>query len=371
MKYSSITKCVITAAICASVCSCNKKGFTLQPITDFKVETIKPQNVSLNSSYPVTIKGKQDIEIRPQVSGFIVELCVDEGATVKKGQTLFRIDPVQYEAAVESAKAAVESAKAAVATARLASENKNELYKRNIISDFERQSAENSLKSAEATLLQREADLVRAQQNLSFTKVTSPSDGIVGSIPYRRGSLVGPTNATPLTVVSDISEMYAYFSMTEKELLKYNRQYGNTNNIISKMPKLKLRLSDGSLYDGEGTIETISGVVDPVTGSITVRASFKNADRLLRSGSTGVVLFPYVEENAITIPQSISYEIQDKRYVYVLNADSTVTNTEISTLNIDDGKTFVVTEGLKSGDLVVVEGIPSLKDGMKINPIKE
>ncbi len=369
MAKPTIYQGIALIIVSALFSSCKQKGFTLEPITDFKVETVKSQKVDLNSSYPVTIKGKQDVEIRPQVSGFIVSLCVDEGATVKKGQTLFIIDPVQYEAAVESAKAAVEAGKAAVATAQLSSDNKNELYKKNIISDYERQAAENTLKSAKAQLLQAESALVQAQKNLSFTKVTSPSDGIVGTIAYRLGALVGPSIATPLTVVSDISEMYAYFCITEKELLSYNRQYGNTNNILSKMPKLKLKLSDGTIYEQEGVIETLSGVVDASTGSITVRALFKNPQQLLRSGSTGSVLFPYSVDDAIVIPQDVTYEIQDKKYVYVLQADSTVKNTEIVALGINDGVNYVVTEGLHVGDVIAAEGIPSLSDGMKINPI--
>lgn len=336
---------------------------------EYAVITLEPQSVALSSSYPATIRGRQDIEIRPNVSGFITQLCVDEGATVRKGETLFIIDPVQYEEAVNVARAAVNVAKANVATAQLTTDNKRELTKKNIISQYDLQMAENTLASQKAALAQAEAQLVNAEKNLSYTKVVSPSDGVVGTIPFRVGALVGPTTATPLTTVSDISKMYVYFSMTEKQLLDLIRQDGSSTGVLQKMPEVELVLADGSLYPEKGKIETISGVIDQATGAVSVRAAFNNPQYLLRSGGTGSIQIPSVMEEALLIPQKASYELQDKKFVYVVQADSTLKNTEIQIFNLDDGKNYVVTAGLNPGDQVVIEGVGTLRDGQRIKPI--
>lgn len=336
---------------------------------EYAVITLEPQSVALSSSYPATIRGRQDIEIRPNVSGFITQLCVDEGATVRKGETLFIIDPVQYEEAVNVARAAVNVAKANVATAQLTTDNKRELTKKNIISQYDLQMAENTLASQKAALAQAEAQLVNAEKNLSYTKVVSPSDGVVGTIPFRVGALVGPTTATPLTTVSDISKMYVYFSMTEKQLLNLIRQDGSSTGVLQKMPEVELVLADGSLYPEKGKIETISGVIDQATGAVSVRAAFNNPQYLLRSGGTGSIQIPSVMEEALLIPQKASYELQDKKFVYVVQADSTLKNTEIQVFNLDDGKNYVVTAGLNPGDQVVIEGVGTLRDGQRIKPI--
>lgn len=350
--------------------ACSSKQQTgFAGVAEYAVITLKPQPVALSSSYPATIRGRQDIEIRPNVSGFITKLCVDEGAAVRKGQTLFIIDPVQYEEAVNVARAAVNVAKANVATAQLTTDNKRELTKKNIISQYDLQMAENTLASQKAALAQAEAQLVNAEKNLSYTKVVSPSDGVVGTIPFRVGALVGPTTATPLTTVSDISKMYVYFSMTEKQLLDLIRQDGSSKEVLQKMPEVELVLADGSIYPEKGRIETISGVIDQATGTVSVRAAFNNPHYLLRSGGTGSIQIPSVMQEALLIPQKASYELQDKKFVYVLQADSTIKNTEIQVFNLDDGKNYVVTAGLNPGDQVVVEGVGTLKEGQQIKPI--
>lgn len=347
----------------------NKQQSGQQTIPDYAVMTVEPQEVMLTSSYPAIIRGRQDVEIRPNVSGFITKLCVDEGANVRKGQTLFIIDPVQYEEAVNVARAAVKVAEAGVATAQLTANNKRELAKKNIISSYDYQMAENTLASQKAALAQAEAQLVNAEKNLSYTNVVSPVDGVMGSIPFRVGALVSPSSATPLTTVSDISEMYVYFSMTEKELLNLIRQDGSSKGILERMPLVSLNLADGSLYSEQGKIETISGVIDQTTGAVSVRATFRNPQHLLRSGGTGSVIIPSDLKNALVIPQKATYEIQDKRFVYVLQEDAKLKNTEIEVFKLNDGKNFVVTSGLKPGDKIVAEGVGTLRDGMQIKPI--
>lgn len=360
---------ILSTAICLSLFSCGKQqqsGFNM--VKEYPVTTLQPESVELNTSYPTTIKGRQDIEIRPNVSGFITQLCVDEGATVHKGQLLFVIDPVQYEEAVKVAEAAVKVAEANVATAQLTADNKAELAKKNIISDYDKQMAFNTLATQKAALAQAKAQLINAKQNLSYTKVISPSNGVVGTIPLRVGSLVSPSSVTPLTTVSDNSEMFAYFSLNEKQILELAREHG-ANNLVQNLPEVQLKLSDGTLYNKKGKIATISGIIDQSTGTSNLRAAFPNPDQLLRSGNTGDILVPIKLDSAILVPQTATYEMQDKRFVYIVQDDSTVKNTEIKILNVNDGKNFVVTSGLKAGDRIVLEGAGTLKDGAQIKPI--
>lgn len=353
----------------ALLSSCGQGNKSTGSAPEIAVMEVNTTTANLTNSYPATIKGKQDVEIRPMVSGFITKLHVDEGAVVRKGQVLFTIDPVQYQAAVQTAKATVETAKAALSTQELTTANKRELNKKQIISDYDLKMSENQLAQAKATLAQAEAQLINAKNNLSYTQVTSPSDGVVGTIPYRVGSLVSASIATPLTTVADISEMYAYFSMTERQLLSMIREGGTIKEILDKMPDVQLQLIDGTMYADSGRVETISGVIDQTTGSVNMRALFPNKHNILRSGGTGNVVFPNPLHDVVMIPQSATTEIQDKRFVFVLQADNTLKNTEIKVFTLDDGKYFYVTEGLKKGDKIAIEGVQSLKDGQAVTPI--
>lgn len=336
---------------------------------DFAVETLKTTEADLKTSYPATIKGMQDIEIRPKVSGYLTKLLVDEGATVRKGQPLFLIDSEQYQAAVNSAKAQVRVCKANIATQKLTVENKQALFDQKIISSYDLQMAKNTLESYEAQLAAAQASLQSAQDNLRWCTVTSPSDGVVGMIPYRVGSLVSASNAQPLTTVSNISQMYVYFSMTEKQLLGLTREQGGLSAAISKMPAVSLVLSDGTEYSQSGVVSTVSGVIDSNTGSVQMRATFDNAGHVLRSGGTGSILIPIHQKDAILIPQKATYEIQNKKFVYVVGADNKVQSREIEVLVQNDGQNYVVSSGLKVGERIVIDGVNRLKNDMQINPI--
>lgn len=353
----------------ALLSSCGQGNNGTGSAPEIAVMEVNTTTANLTNSYPATIKGKQDVEIRPMVSGFITKLHVDEGSVVHKGQVLFTIDPVQYEAAVKTAKATVETAKAALSTQELTTANKRELNKKQIVSDYDLKMSENQLAQTKATLAQAQAQLINAENNLSYTKVTSPSDGVVGTIPYRVGSLVSASITTPLTTVSDISEMYAYFSMTERQLLSMIREGGTMKEILDKMPSVQLSLIDGTMYPDSGRVETISGVIDQTTGSVNMRALFPNKHNILRSGGTGEVVFHNPLQDVIMIPQSATTEIQDKRFVLVLQPDNTLKNTEVKVFTLDDGKYYYVTDGLKKGDKIVIEGVQSLKDGQTITPI--
>lgn len=358
---------VLTAVV---LTSCGSKSKQMgEASNDFAVETVQATTADLKTSYPATIKGMQDIEIRPKVSGYLVKLLVDEGSTVRKGQPLFLIDSEQYRAAVKAAQAQVKVCKANIATQKLTVENKRMLFKQNIISSYDLQMAENTLTSYEAQLAAAQAQLQSARDNLSWCTVTSPADGVVGSIPYRVGSLVSAQSAEALTTVSNISKMYVYFSMTEKQLLALTREAGGINAAIKKMPAVSLVLSDGSTYSQSGTISTVSGVIDSSTGSVQMRATFDNAQHVLRSGGTGSILVPTHSNDGIMVPQSATFDVQDKKFVYVVNNDKSVATREITVLPQNDGQTYVVASGLRSGERIVVDGVNQLKNGQKINPI--
>ena len=358
-------------ALCLTLAGCGNGSQIPQASNEYAVRDVTTSVCNLSTSYPATIKGIQDIEIRPKVGGFITKVHVDEGDFVHKGQVLFSIDRVQYEAAVKSAEAAVRVAKTTVSTQELTVKNKKMLHSQGIISDYDMEMAENELASAQAQLASANAQLVDAKNNLSFCSVTSPSDGVVGTIPYRVGSLVSSTTAEPLTTVSNISQMYVYFSMTEKQLLEYTKGTDGVQGALAAIPPVNLRLVDGSLYDQTGKVTNVSGVIDIATGSVSMRATFDNPQKILRSGGTGSIVIPVRDSSAIQVPQKATYEIQDKHFVYVVGKDNKVKNTEITVLSQNDGTNYVVTSGLKVGDRIVVEGINTLNDGMAIKPVTE
>ncbi len=349
--------------------SCGGQQQQVQQAPQIATMTVAYGTSNLDSSYPATIKGRTDIAIRPQVTGFITKVHVDEGQRVHKGQVLFTLDQVQYEAAVESAKAAVNVAKAAVSTAQLTADNKKMLFEKNIISEYEWQMAENTLAQAKAQLAQAESGLINAQKNLAYTVVTAPCDGVIGSIPNREGSLASPSGAA-LTTVSDNSEVYAYFSLNEKDILSLTDNGAKTlDKAISEMPDVKLILADGTVYGENGKVATISGVIDNTTGAANVRALFRNTNGMLRSGSTGTVLIPHQADSVILIPQKATFEIQDRRYVYVVNDSNKTVSTHVEVLDLSDGQNFVVKSGLNAGERIAVEGVGvSLRDGMFITP---
>lgn len=350
--------------------SCSKKQQDVKLGDDeFAVETVKSSSADLQTTYSATMKGEEVSEIRAKVSGHITKVYVKEGATVHKGQPLFAIDDVQYASGVKQAQAAVNVIKTNLATQRLALENKKMLHDKQIISDFDYQMAQNNLAALEAQLGQAEAALTSAKDQLGFCTVTSPANGVVGEIPYRVGSLVGPSTMQALTTVASTSTMYAYFSMTEKQLLSMTREYGTKDAAVKAFPAVTLKLTDGSVYEHEGHIEAISGVVDASTGSVQIRADFKNPQSILRSGGTATIVIPTHVDNAIIIPQAATYKIQEKTFCYTVDKDNMIHNTEIQVLQQENGKDFVVTSGLSVGNRIMVEGLSKVKDGQKIIPI--
>jgi len=336
---------------------------------EYKVVTLQPISSTLYVSYPASIQGQQNIEIRPRVEGYIDKIYVDEGAVVRKGQPLFKVSAPQYEQEVRTASASVKSAEAEVSAAKLAISKVKPLVEKEIVSKYELESAQYNLESANATLAQARASLSNARTNVGFTTVTSPVDGVVGSIPFRLGSLVSSANADPLTTVSSIGNVYAYFAFNEKQLLSFSKDStGTFAQKIAKLPAVSLLLSDGSLYAEKGKIETINGLINTETGSVNIRARFPNPKGIIRSGSSTKVQLPEEIKDAIIIPQSATFELQDKRFAAVVGKDGKTKNTVITVKDNTIGNFYVVESGLKAGDQIVLEGVASLKDDSQIKP---
>ena len=361
-------KMLLAAAVSAALVSCGGGGG--RPTfgdNEYPVETVKNQSSSLQTTYPATINGIQDVEIRPKASGFITKICVTEGQAVGAGQLLFVLDNETYQAQVRQAQAAVNTAQSQVNTAKLTYNNSKQLYDNKVIGDYELQTSENSLKSAEAQLAQAQAALASAKEALSFCYVKSPAKGVVGTLPYKVGTLVSGSNV--LTHVADISQMEVYFSVTEKDMLEMSKQDGGLQGAVNNYPSVKLQLADGSTYAYEGKVAAISGVIDQATGSVQLKAHFPNPEKLLKSGGSGTIIVPRSSTSAIVVPQSVVMEVQNKKFIYTVGKDKKVKYTEIKVNPQDDGNNYIVTEGLKEGDQYVTNGITKLTDGMEIVPI--
>lgn len=336
------------------------------PGEKYKTLTVTTSNQTLQSTYPATLRGRQAVEIRPQVSGTITRICINEGDAVRRGQVLFIIDQVPYKAALETALANVKSAEAKLQTARLTADSKEELYKEKVVSDFDRQTARNQLLEAEAALAQAKAEETNARNDLSYTEVKSPVDGVAGMIPYRVGALVNSSIAEPLVTVSDDAEIYAYFSMAESQMLDLIQQYGSLEEACRQLPSVGLTLSNGKAYAEQGRIDAISGTVDEGTGGVTLRAVFPNQRHLLRNGGSGVVSVPTEHKDCIIIPQSATYELQNRVFTWKV-VDGKTQSAPITIYKYNDGQTYIVLSGLQAGDVIIAEGAGLMREGTAVD----
>lgn len=338
---------------------------------EYAVRTIGASDANLETTYPATFKGMQDVEIRPKVSGFITKIYVKEGQQVGAGQVLFQIDNVTYRAAVNQAQAAVNAAQSQLNTAKLTYENAQKLYEKNVIGEYELQSTRNQYESAQAALGQAKASLMSAREQLSFCTVKSPTAGVVGSLPYKVGALVSASMQQPFTTISNGSNVDVYFSLNEKEVMELVRKEGSLQAAIATMPAVKLQLADGTIYGSEGKVVKASGVVDATTGSVSLIAAFPNPQKLIKSGGSGKIVMPYQATGAIIIPQDACVEVQDKYFVYKVGKDNKVKYSEITIDTQNDGQNYIVTSGLSKGERIVVYGVNMLQEGMEIKPISE
>ncbi len=370
MKSKNVIIIAAFAAI-ATLTSCGgskKGGMPNFGDDEFAVSTIGTSSATLQTTYPATIKGIQDVEVRPKVSGFLTKVFVHEGQTVSAGQSLFSIDSETYQAAARSAAAAVNTAKAQLKTAKLTYQNNKSLYDSHVIGEYELSTAANSLATAEAQVAQAEAALASAREQLAWCTVKSPAAGVVGNLPFKEGALVSASGQA-LTTVSNISTMEVFFSVSESQILNMTKNNGNMQAAIAAFPAVQLQLADGTFYDQPGKVVKMSGVIDASTGAVSLIAHFANPDKLLKSGGAGSIVVANNDSSAIVIPQEACSQVQDKIFVYAVDKNNKVKYTEIHVNPQNDGKNYIVTDGLHAGDRIVLKGITKLTDGQQITPI--
>lgn len=336
----------------------------------FQTQVIEPRETELHVTYPATLEGEQTVEIRPKVDGYIEQVLVQEGTYVKRGQPIFNIDANTYKQDVNISLAAIAAAEAELETAGIQVQRTKALVERKIVNTFELKTAVNLERVKKAQLLQAKADLSAARTKLSYTRILSPIDGYIGTLPYKTGSLVSSTAEIPLTSVADTRKVYAYFSLSQQQLQVFLNKYkGNQqHNRLKNMPEVNLILSKGETYPLKGKIETLSGVLNKNTGSANFKAVFANPDGRLWSGSSASVSVPLLLKDALLIPKNATYEIQGKRFVFTVDNKNKVQQMPIEIMDSANEKTYVVTGGLKSGDRIVCEGLQYLSNGMQIVP---
>ncbi|MFI3281159.1 MAG: efflux RND transporter periplasmic adaptor subunit [Rikenellaceae bacterium] len=355
-------------ALSSIAVSCGEQASPVRSGKNYKTTTIELSNSTITSRYSAAIRGEQYVEIRPQVTGQITQILINEGAEVKKGQSLFIIDQVPYQAALEVAKANVKSAESSVATAKLNVESNQALFDEGVISSTELQISQNALLSAEASLALAKAQQTSAQSDLSYTVVKSPVDGVASMISYRVGALVSSSITDPLVSVTNNDNMYAYFSMSESQILSLTQQSGSTEALLDQMPQVSLILNNGTTYSHQGSIDAISGTIDRTTGSVTLRAIFENPERLLRDGGNGSVVVDSERDSVIVIPKVATYEIQNKIFAYRV-VDGVATSAEITVYPLDNGVEYIVESGLEVGDVIVAEGAGLIREGAVVGQV--
>ena len=345
--------------IALTVISCNSSSQSPQQgqaqAPSFEVSILQQKTITGYRTYPTTIEGRVNSDVRAKVSGYIQRVLVDEGQKVKKGQPLFKLETQSLSQDAEAAKAAVNAAQVEV-------DKLVPLVEKGIISNVQ-------LETQKAKLLQAQSNYNSIVANIDYATVKSQIDGYVGAIPFREGSLVSPTNATPLTTVSDITKVYAYFSMNESEYLDFlQRTEGKTlQDKLNNFPKVGLILVNGEEYPEQGKIETTVGQINQNTGTVSFRAVFENPNQLLTNGNSGKIKVPTLYENAMVIPQEATYEQQKQVMVFKLGENNTVSTSMIK-IKATVNHLYVVESGVKEGDKIVVSGVGKLRSDMEITP---
>lgn len=363
MKNRILSLCIVS---CALLAACGGVP-TIEP-TSYQTVVIEPQSRTFNLPYAAKVTGRQDVSVYPRVEGTLTQIAVREGQRIKKGQTLFVIDQRPFQLALQTAVANTASARAQLATAKSNYESNKSLFEKHIVSSYVLETAQNEYQSAQAQLAVAQSQEEQARTNLGYCTITSPVNGVVGTIPYRVGDLVGSAMADPLTVVSDNSRVQARFSINEHaytELTAWAAQ-AHAKSLLDGAPDVQLRLMSGDVYPLKGTIVSVSGIVDPTTGAVPVIAEFDNPQGVLTSGISATLLYPVEYDSAIVIPQSAAYKLQDKVLAYVVEPDSTARCVLIQIEETSDGQEYVVKKGLNFGDEIVTVGVNSLQEGMKV-----
>ncbi|MBS1747104.1 MAG: efflux RND transporter periplasmic adaptor subunit [Bacteroidetes bacterium] len=364
---------LVLAILFASCSSKQQNKTAASQVKSYKILTVEPETAEIYYDFPAVIQGENVVEIRPKIDGYVEKIFVDEGATVKKGQLLFRISNPQYEQDLRSAEAALRTADAEMESAKMTVNKVRPLVEKDIISSYELESAEYTLKTKQAAVTEAQAAVTNAQINVGYTSITSPMNGIIGILPHKEGSYINSSSTDPLTTISSLGNMYAYFSVNEKHLLDISRMIegATLQDKLKHFPEVSLLLPDGSLYPDKGRIETASGLVNTETGSVSFRATFPNPLSILKSGNSGTIRLPRTIDSALVIPQSATYDLQGKHFVFIVTKDSIVKNTAIDVTAMPDGQSYIVKSGLKPGDVVAIEGSSELKEGDKIIPLQK
>ena len=347
------------------VTSCGEEKQKKPDGAQYQTMVVSRKDMTLERQYSGRITGRQIVEVRPQVSGCITRILTGEGKAVHKGQTLFIIDQVPYRAALEVAAANRKSAEARLATARMNLENETRLQEGHVVGEVSVRTMGNALLEAEAALAQAKAQEANARNNLSYTEVKSPVSGVASMIPWHVGSLVSSGISEPLVTVADDKEVYVYFSISENQALDLISQYGSISEFISKAPRVGLRLNNGQVYEQKGRITAVSGTVDSQTGAVTLRATFPNAGGLLHHGGSATVIVPTHRTQCIVIPQEATYELQNRMFVYRV-VDGKTKATAVTLFPQNNGREYIVEEGISDGDTIIAEGAGLLKDGVEI-----
>lgn len=360
---------VLSLLVLLYSCSSEPSGMTAPPPAQLPVMSVVEAPATTYQEFPASVEGTVNIEIRPQVDGYLDRIYVDEGAYVKAGQPLFKINERVYAEQLNSARSSLLAAQANMQKAQVEVDRLKPLVDNKVVSDVQLQTARAGLEAAKATVAQAKAMVGSAQINLGYTLITAPVSGYIGRIPYKTGSLVGKGESLPLTLLSDIKEVYAYFSMSEPDFIAFKNKFeGNTiEEKLKQVPAVELVMADNTTYDHKGKIETIEGQFDKTVGAISFRATFPNANGLLRSGNTGKIRIPQLFGSALVIPQEATFEIQDKVYVYTVQDSNKVSSQLIGILGKTDNY-YYVNNGVKAGDKIVLSGIGNLRDGAVIAP---
>lgn len=360
---------ILMLAVVLYSCSSKQAGGPPPQAPQLPVMSVTSAPATTFLEFPASLEGKVNVEVRPQVTGYLEKIFVDEGAFVKAGQPLFKIDPRVYGEQLNSANSNVLAAQANMERAQVEVDRLTPLVAANVVSDVQLKTANANLEAAKASVAQAKASAGSARINVGYTLVTAPVSGYIGRIPYKIGALVTNNDAQPLTLLSDVREIYAYFSMSESDFIAFKNNFaGNTlQEKLKQAPPVELILADNSAFGQKGKIETIEGQFNKTTGAISFRATFPNADGVLRTGNTGKVRLAQQVSAAITVPQEATFEIQDKVFVYTVGDSNKVASRPISVA----GKTanlYFVSDGLKAGEKIVLSGTGSLRDGAVITP---
>ncbi len=372
MKIFGKTRIIVLISSIILLQNCTKaaeNSNAAPPAPELPVYSVITSPATVYQEFPTALEGKNNVEIRSQVDGYLDKIYVEEGAYVRAGQPLFKIDSRSYGEQMNMASANLQAANANIQKAKVEVDRLEPLVAAKVVSDVQLRTAKANYTAAVAAASQARASVGSARINVGFTTITAPVSGYIGRIPYKKGSLISRTDPNPLTLLSDISEIYAYFSLSELDFIAFQKKYpgATLSEKLKNMPMVELVIADNSIYGEKGKMSIVDGQFDKTTGAISVRAVFPNAGGILRTGNTGRVRMPQLFNKTLVIPQESTYEIQDKTYVYVLGKDNKVTGKPVKISGKTDSYYFI-SEGLAAGDKIVFTGLGTLKDGVSIRP---